>query len=254
MTKAETVVQNALYELWYDYYTQPISTKERNELVQEFTDKWLDSTKIKVDKATYYHPMTRLKQRFDRPPVTAAEILADFIIRADMHEERNAEYPVTHDEQDLTLEDRRRTNELGLFSDELDDEAGERVPFGYVSEADAIAQSYEPKDPPTVEEFRAELARVKKYAEFYATSFEEDYGYNYDDALKRIKGLRLERVKECIVCGGAFYPRNVRREVCDQQHGIMSGGGRSKESACELLYNQSYHKQYYDDTKLRKSV
>lgn len=252
MTTAETAVQNALYELWYDFYTQPITTKERIELVEEFTDKWLDATKIKVDKATYYHPMTRLKQRFDRPQVTALEILGDFIMRADMHEERDAEFPVTHDEQDITLEDRRKKEEVGLFSDEVDFEAGERVPSGYISEADAIAQMYTPSKPQKIEEFREELERVMKYPEFYATSFEEDYGYDYDESMKRIKALKLDRIKVCEVCSRPFYSRNIRRVVCDQQHGVMAGGGRSKESACELIYNQSYHKQYYGNAKLRK--
>lgn len=245
MTIAESAVQNALYELWYDYYAQSITQKERNQLARDFTEQWLDPSKVKVDKPAYYHPMTRLKQRFDRPPVTALEILADFVIRADIHAERGVEYPVTHEEQEITLEDRRRTNEVGLFSDEVDYEEGERVPYGYISEADAIAQLYTPTKPISADDFKIELSRVKKYAAFYATSFAEEYGYDRKETLKRINALDLERVRECKVCGGAFYPKDLRRFVCDQQHGLMVGGGRSEKSACELIDEANYQREYY---------
>lgn len=256
MTIAETSVQNALYELWYDFYTQPLTTTERNELVEEFTEKWLDSAKIKIDKPAYYHPMNRLKQRYDQPPVTASDILADFILRASEVSERGEQYPIHNAESDLTREDKRKKEEVGLFSDELDAEAGERVPSGYITEAVAVAEMYIPKTPPTVDEYREELARVKKYAGYYASTVHEVYGYDEADALRRIKALKLDRVKECRVCGGGFYARNMRREVCDQQHGIMVGGGRSKESACELIDMQSYQKNYYVITKmgLKKSI
>lgn len=256
MTISETTVQNALYELWYDFYTSNITTKERNELVEEFTEQWLDSTKIKVDKPAYYHPMNRLKQRYDQPPVTAMSILADFILRASEVSERDEEYPVHNAESELTREDNRKRDEVGLFSDEIDVEAGERVPYGMISEAEAIAQMYTPRKPLEVEGYRMELARVKRYVGFYATTFLEEYGYNKDDTLRKIKALRLERVRECLVCGGAFYAHDLRRSVCDQQHGIMTGGRRSTQSACELLYAQSYQKEYYEKTKieLKKSI
>lgn len=245
MTTAELAVKKALYKLWFKKYTKPISTEKRIELVEKFTEEWLDSDKIKVDKAFIYHPMNLLKRRYDEPAITVAEVLADFIMRVDIVAERDEDYPILNAEGELTRADQRAEHETGLYSDDVDAEAGERVPYGVITEAEAIAQLYTPREPATVEQFTAELARVKKYAEFYATSLAEEYGYKKCDVLQKIKGLRLERVKKCKICGGGFYPKNIRREVCDQQVGIIAGGARTAESACELEYNRNYHLEYY---------
>ncbi|WP_340083813.1 hypothetical protein MHB50_11350 [Siminovitchia sp. FSL H7-0308] len=247
LTKEETAVKDALYRFWFDHYTKPYTTAQRNQLVEDFAAKWLDPSKIKLDKPVFYHPMNSQKRRYDEPKYTAMDILADFIIRADMRAERRAEYPVTHAEQDITNADKRGENEIGLFSDEIDEELGERVPSGYISEEDVVSHlAHQSKRPPSVEDVRRELARVKEYPEYWAATLSEEYGYDEAEALKRINALKLERVKECRICGGGFYTHDMRRQVCDQQHGIGSDGRRSKRSACEIIDQQKYNADYYE--------
>lgn len=245
LTKEEKSVKDALYRFWFNHYTKPYSTDQRIKLVEDFSAKWLDPSKIKLDKPVFFHPMNVHKRRYDEPKFTAMEILADFIMRPDMHAERRAEYPVTHAEQDITNADKRGENEIDLFSDEIDEEVGERVPSGYITEAEVVAQLYKSKEAPSVEDVRRELARVKEYPEFWAATLSE-YGYDEAEALKRIKALKLERVKECRICGSGFYASDMRRQVCDQQHGIDSEGKRSKKSACEIIDQQKYNAECYE--------
>ncbi|MGO1061084.1 hypothetical protein ACTL32_18380 [Planococcus sp. FY231025] len=252
MTKAEALVKEALYELWFEHYTKPITLEQRLKLTQDFVDIWLDSTQIKIDKPFIYHPSLHHKNRYDQPPVTVQEVLADFILRAHMVAERDEEYPVTNPEAELNTADKRLKREVGLFSDNIDAEAGERTPYGTLTDAEAIARMYTPRAPVTVKKLTAELARVKNYAEFYATTFAEEYGYEKLDVLQRIKSLKLERIKTCVVCDGAFYPRNIRREVCDQQIGVLLGGEISAESACELAFKSNYNAEYYQE-KVKKT-
>lgn len=245
MTTAEIRVKEALYKLWFDFFTKPIMLEKRLELTRDFTDEWLDTSQIKIDKPFIYHPMLHLKSRYDQPQVTVQEVLADFLLRADMVAERNEEYPIQNAEGELAHADNRADREIGLFSDDIDTEAGERTPYGTMTDAEAIAQMYTPRAPVTIKQLTAELARVKMYADFYATTFNEEYGHDKTDVLRRIKSLRLERIKTCVVCDGAFYPRDVRRQVCDQQIGVLLGGEISQESACELTLKSRYNAEYY---------
>ena len=85
-TAAETEVQTALYEFWFEHYTNDLLTPDDCiNLVESFMEQWLDATKIKLDKPVYNHPMTRVKRRFNDPQIEAMQILADFILRADIN-------------------------------------------------------------------------------------------------------------------------------------------------------------------------
>lgn len=253
LTKEETAVKDALYRFWFDHYTKPYTTAQRNQLVEDFASEWLDSSKIKMDKPVFYHPMNCLKRRYDETKRTAMDILADFIMRANMHEERRAEYSVTHAEQELTNADDRKELERSIFFQYEEDamEEGERVPPYSIRESSIVLEnSIEVtlflETAPDVKKYREELKKVMEYPEFWATTLSEEYGYDKAEALREIKGLELDRVRECLICGNGFYAHDKRRHICDQQHGRDTKGNRTKHSACENIYQQEYNAKYYE--------
>jgi hypothetical protein len=250
LTPQERAVQGALEAFWYEYYTKELTTDQRNELAGEFAEKWLDGRKFKIDKAFIRHPATKTRQ-YDRN-YTVADILADFIIRADQVEERSAEYPVGNPDYEVSGTRQRQDKERSLyFKDDLDKPKEERdplPPYSVRSNDIKLPNSIEDvifaETAPDIEQFRKELRRVKKYAEYYATSFAQEYGYDKTDALRRIKRLDLSRVRECEICGSAFYAHDLRRHVCDMQRGI-SDKKPSDQSACELERDRQASQKRY---------
>jgi hypothetical protein len=248
LTTQERAVQGALDAFWYEHYTQPYTTEQRNKLAEGFIAKWLDPSKIKTDKQFVRHPAT--KNRLKNRNYTVADVLADFIMRVDQVAERKAEFPVENTDRQVNGAMQRQETELSIyFRDDLDKPPEERKPLPpYSVRANDIVMPNSVEDvlftehTPDVARFRAELRRVKKYAEFYATSFAEEYGFDKADTLRRIKRLDLSRVRECEICGGAFYAHDFRRHVCDTQRGIKTVREKGKapvyvvtdESACEL--------------------
>lgn len=250
LTPQEKAVQGALDAFWYEYYTKHLTTNQRNLLAGEFAEKWLDGTKIKTHKAFIRHPATK-KRLYDRSH-TVADVLADFIIRANQNDERDAEYPVENPDYEVNGTRRRQDKERSLyFKDDLDKPKEERdplPPYSVRSNDIVLPNSIEDElfkeTAPDVGQFRKELCRVKRFPEFYATSFAEEYNYEEKDAMLRIKKLDLSRVRECYICGSAFYAHDLRRHVCDMQRGIADKKP-SVQSACELERdNRDAQKRY----------
>lgn len=240
ITPQDKEVQRALDRFWYTYYSKPISTEKRNRLAEQFAEEWLDSSKIKTDKPFIRHPATKIRA-LERS-YTVGEVLADFIMRVDQVAERMAEYPVANQDSNVNGANKRKQVERAIFFQEDEDIAEEkddtRVPAYSVRESEIILDnSIEDilfaETTPTVERFRGELRKVKKYAEFYATSFAEDYGYPKQEALRRIKRLDLSRVRECEICSGAFYPTDLRQRYCDCQQ-----NPDEKLSTCQRIAKQ----------------
>lgn len=240
MTDAEIAVQRALNDLWYANYTKLIKQAERNQLAADFAEQWLDPSRIKVDKPFIRHPATARKV-FQRN-YTVAEVLADFILRAKRKEEKSAEYPILNRDTELRREQSRRQYERSIvFESETDDDAegmAESLPPYSVYERDltidnSIESELFAETSPTVDDFRRQLGKVKANVRKYAREYEAK-GYSYSDTLRRIKRLDLSRVRECVECGQAFYAHDLRRYVCDMQHGRTEKGERSELSTCEL--------------------
>ncbi|WP_088105240.1 hypothetical protein [Halalkalibacter urbisdiaboli] len=241
VTPQERDVQRALEAFWYEHYTKEYDTSRRNELVEEFAFKWLDNSKIKADRPFIRHPATK-KRQYNRE-YTVGEILADFIMRVDQVEERSKEYPISNPDHKLTGERDREAQERAIFfqweEDALDKERGETVPPYSVKESDfaqdcSIEDILFSEEVPCVKAFRGRLRKVKRFAEFYATSFAEEYGYDKREILRRIRVLNLDRVRECLVCGGAFYARDMRMIYCDCQQ-----DKGSIRSTCQRIANNS---------------
>lgn len=239
LTPQEMAVQGALDAFWYEHYTKSYTVNERNELAAAFADQWLDGTKIKSDKAFIRHPATK-KRNYDRS-YTVADVLADFILRIDQVTERSREYPVQNPDYSLKGDRLRKDKERSIFFQYEEDamKEGDMIPPYSVTESD-FQQANSIEDilfvdtAPNVEQFRAELRKVKKFAEFYATTFSEEYGYDKRDALRRIKELDLSRVRECEICGSAFYAHDLRRHVCDMQRGVFTHKEKGKKPVFEV--------------------
>ncbi|KAB2332927.1 hypothetical protein [Bacillus mesophilum] len=245
LTPQEYEVQSALNRFWDANYTQEYTADERNQLAEDFTLEWLDPSKIKIDKPFIRHPATRKRER--SRSCTVADVLADFIMRVDQVAERQQEYPVTNPDRSVRDDRDRMQKERSIFFQyEMDAMVeGDVMPSGLVTELQLADDSIEDilfaEVAPDIEAFRQELRRVKQNAEFYTTTLAEKYGYQRKDVLRRIRKLDLSRVRECKVCGSAFYAHDYRRHICDMQQGIVAykEGDRRKyklsdKSACEL--------------------
>ncbi|AZV45180.1 hypothetical protein BAOM_4601 [Peribacillus asahii] len=257
-TPQEMDVQKALTVFWYKYYTQPLTTEQRIELADQFIADWLDSSKVKTDKPFIRHPATRLRE-YGRVH-TVADVLADFIMRVDQVVERSEEYPVINQDASVNSAKERKEKERSIFYEYEEDnmEEGDVLPPYSVKVSsivldNSIEDELFAETAPSVKKFQAELRKVKHYKEFFATSFAEEYGYDRKDTLRKIKRLDLSRVRECKICGSAFYAHDFRRYVCDIQRGIKVHKFKgkppvyevTKESACELERDRIQAKERY---------
>ncbi|MGG3691119.1 hypothetical protein [Heyndrickxia ginsengihumi] len=264
MTPQEKAVQAALDAFWYEHYTKPHTSKQRNELAAVFADKWIDRSKIKPDKVFIRHPATQ-RRLYDHS-YTVAEVLADFIMRVDQVKERDEEFPISNPDHDVNGKFKRRERErFILFRDDEDQSPEETKPMPpYSVKVNDIVLPNSIEDiifaetAPDVGVFRAQLRKVKKFAEFYATTFAEEYGYDKQEALRGIKRLDLSRIRECEICGSAFYAHDLRRHVCDMQRGIMTRKEKGKKpvyevterSTCEIIRdNKKAQERYLGEKK-----
>jgi len=228
-------IQYEINRLWMDYYTSRIDSKQRIQLAEEFIQQ--HKGKVDFTKQSLDHPALIHKGRYDVGKQSIAEILADFIIRAEKDKPRQ----VKSRDLELDHDDRYRENTFRIFEDDLDDaakEAGEKIPAYSKSLGQIYEETPGTKKPVTERQVKEELSRVKQYSEFYATTFAEDYGKDYDDAIRRIRRLDLDRVRTCFQCSDGFYAHDLRRKVCDRQRGLLEGGISSRYSACELNYKR----------------
>lgn len=264
ITRQEAGVQKAIYDLWYKHYTNDkVTTKYRNDMARVFNALWADTTEIKVDKAFLRHPATRLKD-FARS-YTISEILADFIMCIDQVAERSEEYSINGVDKVFrdTVKDRGRL--AGIYSqDEEDMDAmidGEqlrktglpRLTDSPMSKYDLSEYSVVEKqskvgepindgevesDEVAIRKFQRILVKEKSRAVGYARLYAND-GYDFKDALSRIRKLDISRVRTCTECGNVFYAHDRRRHLCDLQHGIVKDKftgiwRRSELSHCEV--------------------
>lgn len=256
-------IQGELNRIWFKYYTKTITAEQRIKIADAFINRYCVDTSqsseeiienairaprfdsVKKETGAYdpdllmlNHPQFSQQERPKRVKYSLTEILSDFIIRAETDETGT----VKSRELEVVHEEKSKRNNLHIFHGDADKEfnkeAGEQMPAGYITEDEYVMQMVKPRKPITAHQVKAELSRVKQYSEFYATTFAEDYGKDYDDAIRRIRRLDLDRVRTCHQCEDGFYARDLRRKICDRQNGILNGGEESKLSACELNYKR----------------
>lgn len=215
LTQGEKALQDAITTFWYSHYTKPYNTAKRNDLVAEFLAREpIDS--VALEKPFIVHPATRLKRK--QASVTLMEVLADFIMRPLKATEKYEEYPVWSQEAEVAKDAQKKQKEKHIYFQEWEDGLPEdKEPPRFTITEDQIPQLKPHIEPLDVEQFRAILRRVKKYAGFYAVDWAEERGLKPGTVERMIKRLDLSRVRECDICGGAFYARDLRMKSCDCQ-------------------------------------
>lgn len=247
-TPAEKAVQDAINNLWYNDDYKGKALDERNRIAEAFLTQYYDSDKIKVDKPFLVHPATRLKQKARK--CTVAEILADYIMGVSANAEKGEVYPVESPDKAVRGEFKRKEVERALiFEYDYDDHILEAMSGDHTITEWALGldNSVEAQlfanVPQTVVDFRRELERVKANPLRYATKFEA-LGYNRAETVRRIRRLDMKRVRECVVCGNAFYAHDTRRVICDMQQGVKEGGDISESSTCELIASRKRGEEF----------
>ncbi len=263
ISRAEAKVQLAIYDMWYKHYTnEKVTTKYRNDMARVFNALWANNTEIKVDKPFLRHPATRLKD-FSRS-YTIAEVLADFIMRIKANEEKDKEYPVHGVEKLFRDSVKDRTRHVGIYSQDESDRdnaedfdhlrkyglpkqttmsAYDMTEFSVIQQQTVVGERVAENDTDgeasmDIRKFKRVLLMEKSKAKGYARLYAND-GYDYEDALKRIKRLDVSRVRECVECGEVFYAHDKRRYICDLQHGriqdkVTGEWRRTDQSHCEV--------------------
>lgn len=250
LTNDEREAVRATLEFWRKNEKAPQSW--RNRLVEEFTEQW--RFKVDLTKPIMRHPKIYRKQR---RKYSILEVLADFILDVEQVAERNEEYPVQNREKMFNDEKDRIKNELSIVFDS--DYSGDdyRTPPYSIEEytfntdnpvEDALFRKSKAE---TVEELRALLRHVKDNAELYVKRYADptkdwneetkDKKRTPENVRKAIYALELDRVRECKICGGAFYAHDRRQVVCDIQK-----DKNSNYSTCQKLNKRINEKMSRD--------
>ncbi|MGM8212130.1 hypothetical protein ACLIBH_04955 [Virgibacillus sp. W0430] len=228
------IIQGALYDLWYKHYTKA-NDEDRAELAQEFIDQYTegyDITTYSVRHPAYYHRESDVK--FKKYPV--AEILGDFIIRAEDDETKLTVSPQTQANRDNSINEHETPTD---FTDRYDDEdEAEDKPRGlytefnvYQARGDLYLDFIEEVEPAlTVDGFMDMIEKVKANAEEYASTYSEKYHKDYKATLKRIKRLDIEHIAICEECGEVYYKHDMRRKYCDLRPSCKVNAKRRRES------------------------
>lgn len=231
-------IQSALYGLWFNHYTTA-TDEQRSLLVQEFIDEYLQDVSPAAAKAIKAkHPAHYRRgespAKYRLYPV--AEILADFIIRAEDDASGLTASPQTQENR----KNARNKNEVHTeFTDRFDDEEGfEDKPAGLQTEFDVYKGgrdlypdfTAEVELELTIDEFRAMIERIKASAEKYAEMYVEKYGKDYRETLRRIKRLDIKRIAICEECSEVFYKHDMRRKYCDLRPSCEANAKKRREN------------------------
>ncbi|MFD2681485.1 hypothetical protein [Bacillus seohaeanensis] len=234
----------AIHAFWADHCH--VEQTFRNVLVKYFTEEWSD--KIDLTRPITKHPATK-KKEFTLYSVL--DILTDFILASGQVAEREQEYPVANADKRARQSAEIRHHEYSLVLDEEhpNNDDDYRTPPYSIEESSLPAADhvmevlFADSCCEKVEELQDLIAHVKQYPYFYVATYAEEMPEKNRDrkkAEKSIKALDVNRVRECKVCGGAFYAHDLRRRVCDIQK-----YPKSQDSACEVKNHRNREKNRY---------
>jgi hypothetical protein len=244
LTAEEKKAIPAVHAFWADHCK--IDTGFRSLLVKYFTEEW--EGKIDMTRPITKHPATKRKEL---TLYSILDILTDFILVADQVAEREEEYPIANPDRRARETRKIRSTEYSLVLDESikdDDEDYRRPPFSVeersLPAADTVTDVlFGDNCCESVEDLQDLLRHVKQFPHFYVATYAEEMPEKRRDrkvAEKSIKALDISRVRECDVCGGAFYAHDLRRHVCDIQK-----YPQSLNSACEVKNHRKREKNRY---------
>jgi len=249
-------VEQEAKQATYDfYYTNKKAPREnRSQLADDFLAEW--ASKVDVIKPMMTHPETRRKEFLSKYSI--ADILADFILNADIEAEKTEEYPVENPDKRVNGDRKREKKERHLVLDgELDDEEeDEPLPPYSVLEHDFNSEDpfealFTESTAYQVEELTSLIEQTKRERSQTVQAYtdpsrpwNEETPNKYRTAKnvsRAIRELNIFRVRKCVVCGGAFYAHDWRRQTCDLQR---SKAGATP-SQCEVIYHRKYEKGEY---------
>lgn len=242
--------QAILNDLWFKHYTTDLTGEQRSQMVERIIDEHFN--KVDITKVKANHPAHTKRESDARYRKYAiAEILADFIIRAEDDVSGLTTSPQTYENH------QHRINETEIntdFADGYDDmECGEIDRRGVHTENNVYNNAlneYKTIESELFKEVRCDdeaefidlILTIQESADYYAKIYAEKYRKEYKATLKRIKQLDVERVATCEECGEAFYRHDMRRKYCDLQ-GVRKGEG----SLCEVnAKRRREHLKYHD--------
>lgn len=233
LTKAEKEVIVWLNEFLLSHKDAPPNV--RKVLVTYFIDEW--KHKVSLTREIMRHPVIRKKSM---KLYSIHDILTDWLLDIDQVAERTHEYPIENADKRARVEKHVRKNVYSLVLDGVrqDDEEYRTPPYS-VEESSLDAQDpiedifFSDSTLSTVDELRERLLHVKKFREFYVTTYSSEMpekGRSREAVDKAIRKLDVTKVKQCDTCGGAFYAYYRGRIHCD----IQKYPG-SEKSACEVI-------------------
>lgn len=215
-------IQKALYDLWFKHYTTADSNT-RIELVEEFIDEHLEgNTPANLEHIRCKHPANYQRGIKDKLRLyNIGEILSDFIIRA---EEDETELTASR-QTVMNRNQQRKQREVYVdFTDTFDDDMQAVIrKSGAITEYDLLGKNPllypnfadEEVEELTVDEFKDMIKTIKADARKYAGIYSSKYRKDFDETLKRIRRLDVNRVAICEECGEVYYKHDMRRKYCD---------------------------------------
>jgi hypothetical protein len=229
LTKEERAVIVATHEFYKRHKGKPFD--DRKLLVDAFCAEW--RYKINLTSEIMRHPSTRKRES---RLYCVHDIITDYLLDVDQVAERVQEYPLENADKRA-----RRPQELAIILD--GNETEKLQPFSVEENAfnglDPIEELFFAESrAETVAELAVLLQEVKENEMYYVNKYADETAWNEKQPEKKrtiknvraaIRGLQLARLRECKVCGGAFYAHDLRRVVCDAQK-----FPKSSESACEI--------------------
>jgi hypothetical protein len=241
----------AVHEFWRTHAKAPPAW--RNHLVDQFLAD-LTAKGVNLTEPIMRHPKI-YRKTFRKYSIL--EIMADFLLDVNQVAERSEDYPVWNSEKALREERRQQQNERSIvFDEELEDHQDEYTRLPPYS---VLEHSFNKRNPieelffaepraETVEELTQLINEVKANEDYYVNKYADpnkpwnqtvtDKKRTAKNVRKAIRALDVTRVRECRVCGGAFYAHDRRRWICDvQPHPRVK-----KLSCCEYTNIKNHQK------------
>lgn len=207
----------------------------RKHLVNYFILEW--NMRVSMTRKFMRHPFIRKRSIV---LYCIHDILTDWLLAVDQVAERSVEYPIENADKRANREKHERLNVYSLVLDgNKQDEGDYRTP-PYSIEESAISNRnpienifFSEETYNTVRSLRERLLHVKKFRDFYVTTYSVEMSEkcrSREEVDKAIRKLDITKVKECEICGNAFYAHYRGRIHCDTQ-----AYPQKKLAACEII-------------------
>lgn len=232
LTNAEKEVIVWLNDFIASHKNAPLDM--RKHLANYFILEW--KTRVSMTRKFMRHPFIRKKSIV---LYCIHDILTDWLLAVDQVAERSKEYPIENADKRANREKHERVNVYSLVLEgaKQDEEEYRTPPYSIeertISTRNPIEDIFFAEDTyKTIEALSDRILHVKKFREFYVTTYSVEMPEkcrSREEVDKAIRKLDITKVKECEICGGAFYAHYRGRIHCDTQK-----YPQKKLAACEV--------------------